>query len=366
MNKILLIGNSGLKKHGEDGQTIKVRLYHKKMVDEGFVVSFVDLENFTKRPLRTLLNIKKRFKECDRIVLITASRGCKFLIPFVNLINKKENKPFVLPLIGISVLHNSLSGLSIEKKQDFLVNRNYSLAKTDLRMAKQLEKITYILPETDLLVDTFRNFYKLDNVRKLNNFRDIDIDLKPSSSSKELRLVFLSRVMTIKGIFDLLKITKEFVEEGHLITLDIFGNKTMTKEEDEMFRKLINDKNVRYNGPVDNVNVSKTLANYDLFVFPTRYIGEGTPGVISESLIVGTPILTTNFIQAKYLLKDGVDSIFCKMFDKEDLKSKLLYIINNKYILENLRKGALESGKKYTYKHERKTFLKYVCGVEEE
>ena len=39
----------------------------------------------------------------------------------------------------------------------------------------------------------------------------------------------------------------------------------------------------------------QTLANYDLSVFPTRFIGEGTPGVIVESLLAGTPVLTSNF-----------------------------------------------------------------------
>ena len=366
MSSVLLIGNSGLKKHGEDGQTVKVRLYLKKISEEGFQTVFVDLENFARRPISILYKIKQGIKKCDRIVLISASRGCKFLIPFINLINKKYSKPFILPLIGISVLHNSLHSLSMDQKQAFFVNQNYSLVKPDLKTAKQLKKISFILPETELLVDAFSNYYKLSNVYKLNNFRDISIESRCSTGSDKLHLVFLSRVMKIKGIFDLLETTKRLIDDGNSITLDIFGKKTMTNDENQLFNEFIDGINIRYLGVLDNDNVTKTLSSYDLFVFPTRYIGEGTPGVISESLIAGTPILTTDFAQAKFLLKDGSDSIFCKMLDKEDLQSKLLYIINNKDILNNLRKGALESGKKYTYEHERSAFLKYICGVEEE
>lgn len=54
------------------------------------------------------------------------------------------------------------------------------------------------------------------------------------------------------------------------------------------------------------------------------------------------------------------------MFDNEDLKRKIMYIINNKEHFAELRKNAAISGEKYTYNHERKDFLKYVCGVEEE
>ena len=94
-------------------------------------------------------------------------------------------------------------------------------------------------------------------------------------------------------------------------------------------------------------------------------MGEGTPGAIVESLIAGTPVLTSNFPQAKYLLNDGKDSLFYEMFNKEELKNKLLYIINNRSVLESMSKEAFNSGKKYTYEYERKNFLKYVCGVEE-
>ena len=42
-NRILLIGNSGLKRNVSDGQTEKTRLYIKKIGDEGFNVEFIEL-----------------------------------------------------------------------------------------------------------------------------------------------------------------------------------------------------------------------------------------------------------------------------------------------------------------------------------
>ena len=90
MNKICLIGNSGIKHHGVDGQTVKVRLYLKKIQDEGFEVFFVDLEDFMKHPFSTFYKIKKGVKECDRVVLITAQRGLKILIPYINNIKRKK------------------------------------------------------------------------------------------------------------------------------------------------------------------------------------------------------------------------------------------------------------------------------------
>ncbi len=366
MNKILLIGNSGLKHHGEDGQTVKVRLYLKKMLDEGFEVQFVDLEGFLKHIFTILSKIRKGIKECDRIVLLSAERGCKYLIPYINRHNKKYQKPFILPLIGTSVLHHSIDQLSDEDKNVFIVEGNYSLAKPVKKMNDELRKITYVLPETELLTKVFKEFYGLDNVYALNNFRDVKVSEKLAKAKEgKLRIAFLSRVMERKGIFDLIEAVSDINKEKQLIELDIYGNKAFSDEEEKLFELKVNEESVKYLGIVKNSEVVDILSKYDLFVFPTKFVGEGTPGAIVESLIAGTPVLTSNFPQAKYLLKDGKDSTFYEMFNKEELKDKLLYIINNRSVLDSMSKEAFESGNKYTYEYERKNFLKYVCGVEE-
>ena len=363
-NEILLIGNSGLKSHGIDGQTAKVRLYMKKIKDEGFNVNFIDLEDFIKRPISILFKIRRGIRKCDRIVLVSASRGCKFLIPFINKNNKKHNKPFILPLIGISVLHFSVDKLSEEAKIAFIVNGNYSLCKHDKKMAKELSKVTYVLPETDLLTRVYKDFYKLNNVFTLNNFRDHKIVQKKTVFHDNLKLVFLSRVTNIKGIFDILEVVKMLNENGYKLQLDVYGKKILNYEDDKIFNSYIDEKGISYCGVIDNSSVCETISNYDLFVFPTRYLGEGTPGVISESLLAGTPILTSDFPQAKYLLNNGKDSLFYKMFDKKDMINKLKELIGDKELLTEMGKRALESGNKYTYEFERQNFLRFICGKE--
>lgn len=365
MNKILLIGNSGMQKKETNGQTIKVCLYLKKIKDEGFDVSFVDLEKFSKQPISTILAIKKGMLNADRIVLMTAERGIKILLPFINKVNKRAKKPLVFPLIGISALHYSIDGLIDDEKNDFFINHNYSKIKAPRWLLRQLSQITYILPETELLCEAFSNFYQLNNVYQLNNFRDHIPSNAFRNENECLRIVFLSRVMDIKGIFELIECVYEINKAGHTLHLDVFGELHFSKDEMIRFNSMLNGNAICYKGTVSNEKTISIFNNYDIFVFPTKYYGEGTPGVIVESLLAGTPILTSSFPQVTNLLKDGYDSLFFKMCDKEDLKDKLLYIIKNKHILPILRKGALESGQKYTYEHEKKKFLKYVCGIEE-
>lgn len=365
MSKILLIGNSGFKFHSTDGQTVKVRLYLKKIKDEGFDVEFVDLENFAKKPVSILNRIKNNIKTCERIVLITAERGAKLLIPFINFVNRRYKKPFVFPLIGISVLHNSIDKLTDEDRIDFLVNGNYSLCKPKKNLIKHLNKMDYILPETDLLTKAFIEFYGLNNVYQLNNFREEKQIETNQTNNDELSLVYVSRVMRIKGIFDLLDVVKQLNNEGLKIRLDVYGNKFLSNEDVVTFDSYLDGNFISYKGILENEIVSETISKYDLFVFPTNYHGEGTPGVIAESLIAGTPIITSDFPQAKFLLRDGFDSIFYKINDNEELKNIIIHIVHNKGMLIQMRKNASKSGEKYTYHYERKKFLNYVCGVGE-
>ena len=365
MNKILLIGNSGYKHQINDGQTVKIRMYLQKIKDEGFEVQFIDLEDFSYHIFSILRSIKKGIKECDRIVLLSAERGSKILIPFINHYNKKKKKIFVLPLIGIGVLHSIVDRLNDDEKVNFMSTKDYSHYKKNLFLSNQLKKIDFILPETELIGNVYTNYFGLDNVHVLNNFRETKIpNVSNYKPGNVLRTIYISRIWREKGIFDLLAVVNAINRENNSILLDIYGPKESIDVDNMLFDSIVDKSDgISYFGSIKENEVIDIISSYDLLVFPTRYFGEGTPGIISESLMAGTPILTSDFLQARYLLNDGFDSIFFKMMDKNDLKRKLSFLVDNRDLLLSMRKNALESGKKFSYETSRSTFLKFVCGV---
>ena len=325
--KILLIGNSGSLSNDKGGQTTKFRLYKKKILDEGFELSVIDLERFFKTPFSILRKIKKEISNCDRIVLISGERACKLLIPFINKCNK-DSRPFVLPLVGSGVLHFSLDRLSNDDQLKFF-NGDYSLGKRNRKIERELKRVTYILPETELMNKVYSEFYSLDNCYVLNNFRELKTKECQNPNNKIFRAVYLSRVIEVKGIFDLLDVAKELRNNGVMFELDIYGDFGLDDKKKKKFYSYLSD-SIQYNNSIKSDESVDIISKYDLFIFPTRYLGEGTPGVIAESFLAGTPILSSSFPQSKYLLNEGHDSIFYKMFDKQDLKVKLLWCIKNK------------------------------------
>lgn len=356
--RICLIGNSGTKSLDKGGQTTKLRLYKSMIEKEGIDIFFIDLENFFHHPVTIFYKIRKGIKKCDRIVFISGERACKLLVPYILRINKKFNRIFVLPLVGSGLLHYSIDFLTDDKIYDFFVNKDYSCAKKHKNIEKYLKKIDYILPETLLMKDIYETYYHINNCVVLNNFRNSDLTIASNPKNKLFKIIFLSRVMSLKGIFDLLESIKFLNYEYQL---DIYGTKHFDSFEDALFNSYLNDK-ISYKGPIDNSSTIKVIQQYDLFVFPTRATYEGTPGVIAEALLAGTPILTSNFPQAPFLLNDGFDSIFYEMFNIVDLKNKLEWCFKSKEKLRKMRKNAVRSSIKYTYKYNRDIFLEYVCG----
>ena len=365
MNKILLIGNSGDISKSTDGQVTKVRLYREILTDEKIDFMFVDLERFSHHPFKTLFTIKRGIKKCDRIVLITAQRGADVLIPFINHFNRKLNKPLALPMIGVNILHKYIDNLNEKDHFMFMHECNFLNIKPKRRDIKNLNKISFILPENEMVASVVKKFFSLNNVYILENFRKYNL---PNKSIKKkdnnlLNLIFVSRVGKEKGIFKLIDAVNTINSNGTKVTLDIFGRKYFNEEENLIFNRLLNQ-NINYGGVLKNADVINTITQYDVFVFPTQYKSEGTPGVISEALIAGVPIISSNFAQVDYLLKDGVDSLIYNMNDNNELVKSILLLVDNDEMLKKLTFNAKISGERYTYFASKQKFWKYILGLE--
>ena len=359
---ILLIGNSGRKSGDKGGQTTKLRLYQKKIIDEGFDVNFVELESFMRHPFKVFTSINEGLKTCRRVVLISGERACRLLIPFIVDRNKRK-VPFVLPVVGSGVLHLSIDKLSDEQKLEFFNKKKYELGKRIKSIEENLSEIPKILVETPLLKEIYSDFYHLKNCEVLQNFRDEETRHREERIHSPMKAIYLSRVMRLKGIFDLLEVAKNLENDySEKLIIDIYGSKEFNKEDEDTFNAYSNSI-INYRGPLNNDEVINKLREYDLLVFPTRAVFEGTPGVIAESLIAGTPILSSEFPQADSLLIKNKDSIWFKMFDVVDFENKFRTLLDDSSIVLELMKHCQDSAQKYTYTYHRDRFIKYICGV---
>ena len=361
---ILFIGS--YKDESFDGQSLKTKTYLKLFNEEGVKYIFVNTANWKKRFIKIYFEISKNIKKCDVIFLMVSFRGARSLIPLINKMNRKR-KRFIYSMVGTGPLALHIRSIGWKKGNDFVLKHEYGQFE-DSKMEKELSKLDLILPETDIITDLYSDFYHLKNCKTMTNFRIIDSSLlyenKKDISDKNIHLLYLSRLVAEKGIFDLINAVNNLNSKGYHFVLDIFGQNYFSDEENKRFQSLLkNNQDILYKGTVSFEEVIPLMQKYDVFCFPTICPQEGTPGVVVEALISGTPILSSRFPQSANLLTERSDSLIFDFGDESDLERKL-EMLNNSQLLETITLGARNSGKRFLYENNKETLFKYIFGVE--
>ncbi|MBO7615269.1 MAG: glycosyltransferase [Bacilli bacterium] len=361
---ITFIGNNANEKTVTDGGRLKMRLFIDILKREGYDVGIVELDSWKKRFLSIILNIKKAIKCSDTIVIMAGPKGCRFIIPIVKIFNKKKKTRVVFCPVGVGTFDKLIKSLKPEQVQEFVNCKNFYGIK-DEKMRKTLESFDYVCPENDIQINLYRTFYGLNNLCIIENFRDIDIKKKSYFKENEIfKIVYASRVKEYKGILDLMEVINDINDlRGFNVQLDIFGDNQLNDDNKKRFDELIN-KNINYYGAISTDEINEKIRSYDLFCLPTKYYGEGTSGALVESMIAGTPALVSSYSQAKTIISDNVNGFIFEMGSKEDLRKRLIEIIEKKDELEKIGIAAQASAQKYTYQYNRKIFLKIMTGDE--
>lgn len=358
--KICLIGNSGGKRETFDGQTLKVRLYKDIFDSENIPFVFVDLYKFSRNLPRILFRIWRSIKESSVVLLMAGANGCRKLLPLINFINRDRKRTIVVSMIGRGVLAISLDKKHIDSNKFFLDNDFGSFS--DDRMKKNLEKVDHIVLETDLLTNGYARFFRLTNCQTLYNFRKSEPNVdRYYHRGKKLRLIFLSRIRRDKGIFDIIEAVQS-LSNSYEVALDIFGELELSDADKLVF---INSAvgPICYKGKISNSEVVRTIAEYDYFVFPT-HCSEGMPGVLIESLLAGTPIISSRFTQSKDILAEGEDSLLFNSGDVEELKRILVKLVKDRSIRDAMARCATINSLVYSFSYNKNKLFSLLGIIE--
>lgn len=131
---------------------------------------------------------------------------------------------------------------------------------------------------------------------------------RPYSTRKFYKLLYVGRLETRKGTFDLVGAVKRMLESGPAnFVLDVVGDGPEAVQIKQLVADLGLSEVIVFHGSVSN---KETLKNYylkaDLFVFPSH--DEGFPRVLYEASMFGLPIATTFVGTIGYLMKDKINS----------------------------------------------------------
>ncbi len=166
-----------------------------------------------------------------------------------------------------------------------------------------------------------KKILKTDQVNLLSNIPSTEKHHNlDSKENKKLKVVFLSRITEKKNLDYALKTLKNCKSD---IRLDIYGtieDKNYWAYCKKLINKLPINISVTYKGALSNEKVINTIANYDLFYFPTH--SENYGHVISEALQASVPILISDTTPWINLEEENYGWIY-KLSDSQKFSNRL-------------------------------------------
>lgn len=232
-----------------------------------------------------IFNFLDRVKKIDKIkreknidLTLSFEQTCNIL----NLLTGKEKK--IISIHSIKSRENLSIGIYgkiynflmkiLYKKSDKIICVSEGIKKDlNLNYGLDLKRIKVIYNPHDLKFIT----NNLENIKKeKNNYEIINV----------------GRLDVAKGQKYLLKIISLVKKELPNIKLKILGKGNLESKLKELSKKLSLEENVEFLGYINNPY--KEIEKADLFVLSSLY--EGFPGVLVESLICRTPIISTDCV----------------------------------------------------------------------
>jgi len=202
-------------------------------------------------------------------------------------------------------LLNKLFQISLDKTNLVLTMNasNYTFC-SDIFGSDRVKRI----PSEGLDTNIVSNVYKYDTSKK--------------------HILYLSRIISEKGIFLLIEAFKNIYEQHSNTELIIAGEMSLSEENGEksLFSEMIQSTGINYRGEVSELEKQKLLEKADIIVLASMY-GEGLPMILLEAQLYHSLIITTNVPGCNDAVAPSMQAFYCD-YTSESLENKLSQAIN--------------------------------------
>ena len=213
-------------------------------------------------------------------------------------------------------LHNK--GVSKRKKSTFL----------DFLYSSFFKNAKVVLLSEKLYKDV-EEFVDIKNVFICpNGIKDgvVSINRKQNKKKERLNLLFLSNLITSKGVYVLLDACKELLNKKVEYTCNFVGGEgDISKEQFSQKVKELNlENNVFYLGKKYNEEKKEIFLNSNIFILPTFYHNECFPLVCLEAMMYGLPVISTSEGAISDIIEDNKTGFVVQKKNYKELADKYL------------------------------------------
>lgn len=213
-----------------------------------------------------------------------------------------------------------------------------------------------VLPDMAYKAITIENIIDSHNIKeKANIICPDDYQYITFSEAECLKIITVCRIsLMVKGLDRIVAVAQKLKEEGVKFLWYIIGNGPDEEKLNSMIENLnVNDCLI----PVGaRFNPYIFIKEADVMCMPSRY--EGKPLVVTESMILGTPPIVTEYLSSHNQIENYVEGVIvsnCETTVVDDLVKS----IQNKEMIRKIKKCLAEreyGNKQYISEIERKIF----------
>ena len=144
------------------------------------------------------------------------------------------------------------------------------------------------------------------------------------------------------------------VKENPNVILILAGNGPEKENLEQAIIEKKLDKNVKLIGYVTNLQEYQHIS--DIAISCSKR--EGLPLNIVEAMLSGTPVVATMNRGHRELIQDGVNGFIIEINDNQELKNRILNLLDDLKEYEKIREMAQKKAKKYGYINVKKELHK--------
>ncbi|OQA64840.1 MAG: Glycogen synthase [Ignavibacteria bacterium ADurb.Bin266] len=325
---LFVFGYFGYVSNQLDGQTVKTRMIHRLLEENtGKKISYYDTELLKKNKLSLMVSLF-RIIRAKHIIYLPAQNNLRNFFPILYFLSRIFNFKIHYFVVGGWLF-------------DFVKQNN--------NIREKLKNIFQIYVETNQLIDLLVINYGFKNIIWFPNFRkDYQLE-KKNNFNEKLRLIYLSRITIEKGIDTIFNFLDSLKRSNvyERVMMDFYGP-VDNSNYDWFFNNLKKHPNCYYRGLLQPSEIQYKLCDYDLMIFPTRYPGEGCPGVIVEAYMASLPVIASDWKYNHEFVIDGKTGYLIKPLDNDAIKEIVVKLIQDRSLLQELSVNARSFSQKFT------------------
>lgn len=226
-------------------------------------------------------------------------------------------------------------------------NYNSENKKYIKKVVNSCKNIDYMVIASKKLSNIYAN--KMKKCKVVNIPLSLDYIPEKISNLKEKNITYIGRLSKEKGIFDLIEIFKIINKKDNEIILNIIGD---GNEKNNLINKIKEnklEKNVIMHGFKTRDEIEEILLNTSIGI--NTSFTESFGLAILETFSFGIPCLAFDSAEgAKEIIDNNINGYIIQNRDFEMMASKILELLDNKQMLQNM--GAMARNKSLKYQKE--------------